>query len=256
MSRLEDLTARIVEGQDTIETLDGFSIEEVSGVILQLLRGRGEAYFHATTLLRDLVLQSDSHSDSDSIRDGFRRSYLAGQQAEIVAVMEADLTADDVLVRRTATYTLGEIGAKASLPQMQAALSLASQQYPDVVYQLAAEICWLLEANASSLDMVQKLSESERVWDRWAAVEVLVSHPLDGGDALLKKLCADSHPYVRRQAKAGHDDGQTRLKWSWVAAAFQSTCTSGTYQVADFENFVDSYMARHAPKLHREVPAK
>lgn len=251
MSKLDELAAKITDGQDVFAELESeFSLKEVSGVICQLLQRNDEGYFHATTLLRDLILKPQE--ESNSFGQAFRESYLSGGQQAIVDRLESDVRRSNVQVRPWAIYALGKIGSKSSLPVLWESLDVALQRIPDIVVCLASEIRWLEESEDEQRRVLDLLASSDSYLNRWATIDVVESS-VNGEKEVVDKLREDEHPYVRRAASLVGKEGRSRAKFAWVVAAFRPTQSVGEYSVATFEAFVDAYMAKHEPRTHKEV---
>lgn len=251
MSKSDELAVRIGDGNDVLPELPGnFTVKEVSRVIAGLLRHTDERYFHAATLLRDLILLTDESSGSVGIE--FRESYLRGEQQAIVDQLEKHVLGNAIKVRPWAIYTLGKIYSKSSLPKMESDLTIALGRFPDVVADLASEILWLHESSSERRRVLDLLVTSESYFNRWAAVDVIDAASDDYED-LFNVLREDSHPYVRHSASQSGGEGNSRSNLAWVVSAFRPTQSSGNYSMATFEAFVDAYMAKHARKAHREA---
>lgn len=258
MVSLEEFTERVAEGSTVTGEVESFTIDELSEVLLRLLERTDDAFFHATSLFRELVL--DECEEDASVANQFRQSYFDGKQHTVVRELENRILHRNLLVRRAAVYTLGKVVATSSLPRLWDAFDTAVDRYPDIVLDLAMEIYWLEgqeEAPVREEAWIEQLVDSKSFWNRWAAVEAYSGCGLQD-ERIASRLRADEHPYVANLASKmipvnSDDYTGSRLAISWIAGAFRSVQQDADYTVADFEAFADAFMAKHAPKLRKRA---
>ena len=235
---MDELRKRLAAGNDIVWDLTSCSVKDIGKLILSVLQssaGSSDAYgfWNATTLFRDLVLR-EPKPKAIAAR-GLEHSHLA--------------------IRRHSVYTLAKICSVDSLKKMLAAFDRAMESDPALVPRLVEEINWIVgsapdpgEFDELYAGLLDRLVASDSYLNRWAAVEIIQALSAVEADdrQLLAKLKDDANLFVRYQARNEADARSKKVDFGLVSDRFQAPTH---YTVADFDRFVNDWVAEWAPDL-------